>query len=141
MAAVHRTTVRVRYAETDQMGVVYHANYVVYFEVGRTESMRALGLDYAEMERNGMILAVVDVAARFVKPAKYDDLLTVETALVSASAVRVRFEYRILRGAGAGEETLCTGSTTLACVNREGRPVRFQSPWLERLLYLAGTAD
>ncbi len=141
MAAVHRAQVRVRYAETDQMGVVYHANYVVYFEVGRTETMRALGVDYAEMERHGMILAVVDVSAQFRRPARYDDLLQIETTLAEATAVRVRFEYRVLRASeGGGEELLCTGTTTLACVNEDGRPVRFQSPWRERLFDLAGAA-
>jgi len=120
------------------MGVVYHSNYVLYFEVGRTEFMRRHGVCYADMESAGMILAVIDMSARFFRPARYDELLIVETRLAEASGVRVRFEYRVLRSGPASgpeepEELLCAGSTTLACVNDEGRPARIRSPWKEQI--------
>src|ERR1700710_452526 len=92
------TRVRVRYAETDQMGVVYHANYLVWFEVGRVEFIRQLGLDYKSMEREeGCGIAVVDVSARYKLPARYDDELIVQTRLVAARGALVRFAYRIVR--------------------------------------------
>lgn len=142
MAAIARTETRVRYAETDQMGVVYHANYVIYFEVGRTDFMRQHGMLYTEMEQAGMILAVVEMSARFKRSARYDEVLAVETRLAAASGVQVRFEYRVLRSRDDGaEEELCTGFTVLACVNRAGRPTRFQSPWKERILALAGAGS
>lgn len=77
----HETTVRVRYAETDQMNVVYHGNYAQYFEVGRVEAMRALGLSYKELEAMGIIMPVIEWTAKFLRPAHYDDLLTVRTTL------------------------------------------------------------
>jgi len=136
MKAPHRTTVRVRYGETDQMGFVYHANYVPYFEMGRTEFMRDAGLCYAEMEKAGMALAVVELNARYVRPAFYDQELVIETRLVQASRVRIRFDYRILR-AGAGDpeafEVLCEGHTTLACLGPDGRPTRIRPPFADRI--------
>ena len=81
--APHRTTFSVRYNETDQMGVVHHSNYVHYFELGRTEFMRAHGLDYAEMERRGVLLAVADVGLTYLKPARFGDALAVESRLCS----------------------------------------------------------
>jgi acyl-CoA thioester hydrolase len=133
-----RTDFRVRYGETDQMGVVYHSNYVVYFELGRTDFMRRHGVEYAGMEREDMVLAVVDMRAQFHRSAVYDDLLTVETRLVEATGVKVRFEYRIFRGSRPGEDgeetLLCSGYTVLVCVNREtARPMRIKSPWRERI--------
>ncbi|HVS97995.1 MAG TPA: thioesterase family protein [Puia sp.] len=77
----HETTVRVRYAETDQMNVVYHGNYAQYFEIGRVEALRALGLSYKELESTGIIMPVVEWTAKFLRPARYDDLLTVRTTL------------------------------------------------------------
>lgn len=144
MKPPHRTTVRVRYGETDQMGFVYHANYVPYFELGRTEFMREADLCYAEMEKEGMALAVVDLNVRYLRPAFYDQELVIETRLASASRVRLRFEYRILREpaekAGAGgpnaassegaPEVLCEGHTTLACLGPDGRPTRIRPPYV-----------
>ncbi len=75
------TTIRVRYADTDKMGVVYHSNYLIYFETGRTEAFRQLGYEYKELEKTGIIMPVVDVQLRYLKPAFYDDLLTVKTLL------------------------------------------------------------
>ena len=78
---VTETQVRVRYAETDQMGVVYHSNYLIYFETGRVESIRQLGFTYAEMEKLGVLMLVTDVHCSYLRPAKYDDLLTIKTTL------------------------------------------------------------
>ncbi len=135
-SAPHRTTTRVRYGETDQMGIVYHANYISYFEIGRTECMRRLGVTYAEMEKEGFRLAVVEVSARYVRSARYDEVLTIETRLTDASAVRLRFDYRVLGPSPADGEDgplLCDGFTVLACLSEEGRPTRIPSPWRERI--------
>lgn len=118
--APHRTTFSVRYNETDQMGVVHHSEYVNYFELGRTEMMRAHGLEYAEMERRGVLLAVVDVALRFLKPARFGDELVIETRIAEVERVRVRFEYEVKLGA----EVVCRGHTVLACVGRDLVPKR-----------------
>jgi acyl-CoA thioester hydrolase len=109
--------VRVRYAETDQMGVVYHANYLVWFEIGRVDFIRAAGLDYASMERDeGALIAVVEVKARYKSPARYDDNLLVRTRLASARGSIVRFAYSIVRASDGAE--LCTGETTHIVVDR-----------------------
>jgi acyl-CoA thioester hydrolase len=89
--------VRVRYAETDQMGVVYHSNYLIWFEVGRVEFIRQLGLNYKQMEEEGCGIAVVDVHVRYKAPARYDDELMIETRLLAARGVVVKFGYRVLR--------------------------------------------
>jgi acyl-CoA thioester hydrolase len=89
--------VRVRYAETDQMGVVYHSNYLIWFEVGRVEFIRQLGLNYKQMEEEGCGIAVVDVHVRYKAPARYDDELMIETRLLAARGAVVKFGYRISR--------------------------------------------
>ena len=131
-----------RYGETDQMGVVYHANYIVYFELGRTEFMRERGVHYAEMERAGMRLAVVETGVKHLRGARYDDLLIIETQLTEASGVRVRFEYRIVRTddapGGVVETLIAEGFTVLGCVNAEGKPTRIQPPYRDRILELVG---
>jgi acyl-CoA thioester hydrolase len=111
------TRVRVRYAETDQMGVVYHANYLIWFEVGRVEFIRQTGLDYAAMEREGAMIAVVEVAARYKAPARYDDELLIRTMLVGLRGSIVRFRYAIVRA--ADEMVLCEGETTHFVVGRD----------------------
>ena len=129
----HQTRVSVRYHESDQMGVVHHAVYVHYFEVARTTFMAEVGLDYAAMERRGVLLAVVDVGLRYLAPARFGDELIVETVVRKADRVRVRFDYRVL----SDEEQprlLCEGHTLLACVNRDLRPQRLPEPDRERLL-------
>ena len=87
--------VRVRYAETDQMGVVYHGNYAQYFEMGRVEWLRNMGVSYKWMEENGVMLPVVSLSMNFKKPARYDDLLTVKTILKSQTSVKIEFDYEI----------------------------------------------
>lgn len=96
---VHETELRVRYAETDQMGVVYHAHYLVWCEVGRTDFIRALGVPYAEMERQGVRLAVAEATVRYHAGARYDDRIRVETRLTEVRSRMVTFAYRILRDA------------------------------------------
>lgn len=119
---IHETTVRVRYGEVDRMGVVYHANYLPYFEEGRTEFLRSLGRSYRAVEEGGVLLVVADAGLKFVRPAHYDDLLRVRTRLASVSGVRLLFTYEVDR---PSDGTLCaTGHTTLAATDREGRPVR-----------------
>ena len=87
------TQIRVRYAETDTMGILHHAMYPVYFEEGRTELMRSLGMSYDEMEKKGVILPVYSVNVRYLRPAYYDDLLTLKTEVAELKGVRIRFEY------------------------------------------------
>lgn len=110
---------RVRYAETDQMRVVYHANYLVWCEIGRTDLIRKLGLSYAEIERQGVNLAVVDAALRYHAAARYDDMVRVRTVLVEARSRSVTFQYAI-ENAETGAK-LVTASTRLASINGEGK--------------------
>jgi acyl-CoA thioester hydrolase len=111
---------RVIYGDTDQMGVVYYANYLVFFERGRCEYMRERGFDYAGFERAGFSFPVVDAACRYRQPARFGDLLTIETQLAEATRVTLSFGYRILRS----DELLATGQTKHACLSRVGKPVR-----------------
>lgn len=112
---------RVRYAETDKMQVVYHANYLVWCEIGRTDLIRRLGASYAELERDGISLAVIDASLRFHAPARYDDMIRVRTVLLDARSRSVTFKYTI-ENAETGLR-LVTAETTLASVNPEGRLV------------------
>jgi acyl-CoA thioester hydrolase len=114
--------IRVRYAETDKMGVVYYANYLVWFEVGRTDLLRERGWSYREMESDGFALPVVEASCEYRRPAHYDDELEVRTTGALLSAVRVRFDYRVVRVADA--ETLAEGFTVHASLDRDGRPRR-----------------
>ncbi len=115
---VSQSRIRVRYAETDQMGVVYHANYLVWFEVGRVDFIRALGMDYRTMEReDGLAIAVADVSARYKSPARYDDDLVVETRLLAARGAVIKFGYRIIRP--ADQAFLCEGETVHVVVGKD----------------------
>ncbi|MFN8667547.1 MAG: thioesterase family protein [Gemmatimonadaceae bacterium] len=111
---------RVRYAETDQMGVVYHSEYLVWCEVGRTEYIRALGLPYAEMERRGALLAVADASLRYHGSARYDDLIRVETTLADVKSRAITFDY-LIRHVQSGAR-LVTARTMLVSLDRDGRP-------------------
>lgn len=106
--------VRVRYAETDQMGVVYYGNYAQYFEMGRTEWLRKSGISYKWMEENGIMLPVVDLSVKFKQSAHYDDLLTVVTKLQNLPTIKIGFDYEIFN---EKEELITTGSTTLVFVD------------------------
>jgi acyl-CoA thioester hydrolase len=122
--------VRVRYAETDQMGVVYHSNYLIWFEVGRVEFIRQMGLDYKQMEAEGCGIAVVEVHARYRAPARYDDELVIETQLLAARGAVVRFGYRVVRvGDGA---LLCEGETFHVCVGMDMKKRALPAKYAER---------
>jgi acyl-CoA thioester hydrolase len=107
----HSTTIRVRYAETDQMGVVYHGNFFQYFEVARAESIRHLGLTYADMEKAGVIMPVIEVSCRYLRPARYDDLLTVKVTLAELTDNhRIEFLQEVF---SPNEELLASGTVVL----------------------------
>jgi acyl-CoA thioester hydrolase len=114
--------VRVRYADTDQMGVAYHANYLVWFEVSRTEWMRAGGWSYREAEREGLALPVLEAHCEYRAPARYDDELDIAARASQATPVRLRFDYEIRRN--QDQLLLAQGHTVHAAVDRSGRPRR-----------------
>ena len=114
--------VRVRYAETDQMGVVYYANYFVWFEIGRTDLLRQNGWSYREMEVDGYSLPVIDAQCAYKASAKYDDEIEVRTSGGMVSPVRVKFSYEVVRT--ADRLLLATGSTVHATLDRDGKPCR-----------------
>ena len=121
---------RVLYGDTDQMGIVYYGNYLRFFEGARNEWIRSLGLSYAQIESRGIMLPVMDVAVRFHRPARYDDMLEIPVA-VTHTRVRIRFDYIVHR---MGEKAaLCIGHSVHACVNKEGRPTRAPD-WLVEAL-------
>src|SRR5688500_266900 len=109
--------IRVRYAETDRMGLLHHANYLVYFEQGRTELLRGQGLAYRDLEDQGYLLVLTRVQVRYRSPARYDDLLTLRTAVVRTTSVKIEHRYEVLRDG----LLLAEGETTLGCVDRDGR--------------------
>lgn len=112
-----KTSFRVRYAETDQMGIVYYANYLVWFEIGRSELFRAINLPYTQFEEQGLGLAVVEASCRYRKPSKYDDEIVVVTEIDRLTSRTANFSYRIYR-----EETLLAeGNTVHVFINSEGR--------------------
>jgi acyl-CoA thioester hydrolase len=114
--------IRVRYAETDQMGVVYHSNYFVWFEVGRTDLLRGTGVTYREMEADGVSLPVIEAHCEYRQPARYDDDLEIRTTGTLMSPVRVAFTYEIVRP--DDRQTVATGQTVHASIDRSGRPCR-----------------
>ena len=123
---------RVPYADTDQMGVVYYANYLIYFEMSRAELMRNGGCSYTEFEREGFALPVIEAVCRYKSSAHYEDLLEVHAKVVEAHGVRVKIECRVMRG----EELLAEGYTWHVCVNSSGRPVALP----QKLKAMAGDA-
>jgi acyl-CoA thioester hydrolase len=116
----HDVEFRVRYAETDQMGVVYHTNYLVWCEVGRTDFIRARGMSYADMERSGVGLAVSELNARFHAAARYDDAIRVRTTLAEVRSRGITFDYLITDVASG--RRLVTARTALVSIDRSGRP-------------------
>src|SRR5580693_9316432 len=115
------TIVRVRYAETDQMGFVYYGNYYVYFEVGRVEYMRNLGVDYKQMEiEDDSFIVVAESKCRYRRPARYDDLLRIRTRIVALKRRTIHFDYEVIRDATA--ELLATGETIHVVCDSAGRP-------------------
>jgi len=125
-----RCEIRVIYGDTDQMGVVYYANYLRWFEAGRTEFLRAKGISYSEFEaREKLVLPVAEAGVSYLQPARYDDLVAVETSLVLARRASARFEYAVRRG----EDLLATGFTVHACVDGGGRIRRLPEDFAERM--------
>lgn len=114
------TAISVRYAETDMMGIVYHANYLPWFEVARTQLLKENGLSYRQLEADGYRLPVLEVAAKFIRPAVYDDALTVIATVREKPLLRIRLDYEVRRG----DELLVTGHTIHAFIDPQGKPVR-----------------
>jgi acyl-CoA thioester hydrolase len=118
-----QTRVRVRYSETDQMGVVYHANYFIWMELGRVEYCRSIGVIYRDMERDdGILLAVAEANCRYLYPARYDDEVVITTRLARSNPRMVRFEYKLT--SATDDRTLATGHTAHIFLNREMRPAK-----------------
>ncbi len=116
----HRLTYRVPYADVDRMGVVYYANYLVFFERGRTELLRACGLPYRELEERGILLPVIEAVCRYLKPARYDDELDIVTRISERRGVRIMMQCEVWRNA----ELLAEGHTWHAATSAEGKPCR-----------------
>lgn len=116
----HTITLRVRYPEVDAMGYLHHSRFLQYFEMGRVELLRSLGMAYAELERQGVFFVVTKAEVRYRAPARYDDELSLETTVKRQTMVRIDHEYRLLRGA----TLLAEGATTIACVNRGGEVIQ-----------------
>ena len=125
MLTEHDLPIRVRYQETDGQGRLHHANYFTYFELGRTEMLRASGKTYREVEEQNILLVVAEISCRYFLPALYDDLLTLRTRVVSAKGARIEHAYQVLRG----DELLADGRSVVACIDRTGR-VRRLPDWL-----------
>jgi len=113
---IHETTVRVLYADTDKAGVVYYGNYLRFFERGRTEYFRALGRSYADFEKMGILLTVVEVHARYHAPARYDERVVIRTWISRVTRTRIEFGYELLNDEG---RKLCEGTTLLGCIGAE----------------------
>ena len=128
---MHRYQIRVRYGDTDQMGFAYYAHYLRWFEIGRAEMLRALGSSYRSVEERGTSLPVVEAQVRYLKPARYDDLITIETGVERLHRASVRFAYRVVRDEGG--ELLATGYTEHCFLTRDGRPGRPEPALAEML--------
>ena len=120
MLREHEIELRVRYQETDPMGFLHHAFYFTYFEIGRTELLRASGGNYRQMEEEGMLVVVVRAECRFHRPARYDDILRLRTTIARVTPAKIEHEYRLFRQ----EELLAVGNVTLAVIDREGKVQR-----------------
>ena len=125
------TKIRVEYHHTDQMGIVHHSNYVKFFEVARTEWLRAMGITYAEMERRGVMMPIVDVAVKYRNPALYDELISVTAFVDEAPMARMTFRYEV-RGEDGRE--IATGSTTLGFIDSQTRRPQRAPQWLMEVI-------
>ena len=128
----YSTEIRVTYAETDAMGIVYYANYLRWFEMGRTELIRNLGFPYKKLEEEGIYLPVSEVFCKYLVSARYDDLLIIETSVDFLRRASIQFRYRILRKEDGRE--LVTGKTLHAFIDREGRIIKIPQLLKERLM-------
>lgn len=133
------TTTRVRYAETDQMGVVYHSNYLIWCEIGRTDFLRELGASYAELERQGLRLAVTEAQLRYHAPARYDDLIRIETWIERAQSRAMTFGYEIFRSEPGPRQRLVTASTKLIAMAADGALSTLPPPLLELFRHAIST--
>jgi len=129
--------IRVRYQETDQMGVVYHGNYFTWFEVARIELLDQLGCPYRELEKNGYLLPVLHCEAKFKKPARFDDRLTIEVRIKEPPTAKIRINYQVIRG----EELLCTGNSTHAFMDNKGKLTRPPAAFLEKTREMSSQID
>lgn len=129
--ATNITRYRVIYGDTDQMGIVYYANYLRWFEKGRSEFLRQIGLPYTAIEQEGFNFPVIEVTCRYIQPARYDEIIKIETTLAEMGRARLAFSYRIARE--SDDALLAEGSTNHACVSRSGRPVRLPRILLDAL--------
>lgn len=126
-----QSEIRVRYAETDRMGVVYHANYLVWCEIGRTDFIRAHVASYADLESRGVMLAVSEASIRYLRGARYDDRVEIRTRLLDLRSRSMRFGYELVH-AGRGDR-LATAETSLICLSGDGRPASLPG-WLREAL-------
>lgn len=124
-----RTQLTVRYAETDMMGIVYHANYLPWFEIGRTTLLKEHGLPYRQLEADGYRLPVLEITAKFLRPAVYDDTLSILTTLREKPVLRIKLEYEVRRG----DELLATGHSLHAFINLQGEPVRPPAAFTQKM--------
>jgi acyl-CoA thioester hydrolase len=131
MSTICETTVRVRYAETDQMAVVYHSNYIIWFEVGRVELLRQLGFSYLEMEQDGLNLPVVEVKCRYKHPARYDDEILIRTRLLQMRTSLLRFHYELLRKADG--RLLAEGESVHVVVGNDRKRTHLTGKYLNAL--------
>lgn len=128
---LYQHQVRVRYAETDNMGYVYYGNYATYYEVARTEMLRSTGISYKELEEMGVMLPVIELSSKFNKAAKYDDLVTINTYIREKPGIRIKFEYELFNESG---ELLNTGSTQLVFVDMvKNRPCKPPQIFIDKM--------
>jgi acyl-CoA thioester hydrolase len=136
----HDATIRVRYAETDQMGVVYHSNYLIWFEIGRVELMRALGFEYKLMEsEDDCYIVVAEASCRYLHPARYDELLRVRTRISQAGNRAVKYAYELLRDSDG--KLLATGATTHVICGRDGKPKQLPEKYRAKFRQLADKTE
>ncbi|WP_026898286.1 acyl-CoA thioesterase [Daejeonella oryzae] len=128
---IHSTKLRVRYAETDQMGYMYYGNYAQFYEVGRVEMLRSLGMSYKSMEESGIIMPVLDLKCKFIKPALYDEEITVKVIIAKLPSVRIHFQYELYNESG---DLINIGETTLVFVDiKRNKPCMPSEDFLNRL--------
>lgn len=125
----HTTSIKVRYKETDQMGVVYHGNYFTWFDIGRTEFLKNLGLLYSQLEEKGILLPVIEANCKYIKPAKYDDEIVINAKLVMLKGVRLKFQYTLYRK--EDNILIAEGYTTHAFVDKNLMPINFKRKYNE----------
>lgn len=120
---INENTFRVRYVETDQMGIVYHSNYYVWFDMGRTEFLRCLGYNYSDLEKKGLLLPILETHCYYKKAVRYDDIITVRTMISELKGVRITFKYEVYNQNG---DMVAYGSTVQATVNSSMKPIELK---------------